>query len=90
MKKFFVYLALTCFLYVGAPIQTNAQCAMCKVNAQNSVTGEKKIGLGLNDGILMLLSMPYAVVTVVGIIWYRNMKKEKQKQLSSTSSNLNI
>jgi hypothetical protein len=62
-----------------------AQCPMCKANVESAMkagnkTG-KKVGMGLNAGILTLLSMPYAVFGIVGVLWYRNSRYNKKKRL---------
>lgn len=63
-----------------------AQCAMCSMNAENSVQNGNTQGNGLNDGILYLLAAPYLAVAAVGYLWYKkyrrknvilNMKDEK-------------
>jgi hypothetical protein len=41
----------------------------------------KKVGMGLNAGILTLLSMPYAVFGIVGVLWYRNSRYNRKKRL---------
>ena len=52
-----------------------AQCAMCAMNAENSVQEGNTQGKGLNDGILFLLGMPYLAVAVVGFIWYKKFRE---------------
>jgi len=55
-----------------------AQCPMCKANVESTMKGGgKKTGLGLNSGIIALLVMPYAVVSIVGILWYTNSRRGK-------------
>jgi len=57
----------------------SAQCSVCASNVANSTkSANEKAGLGLNKGILMLLTMPYAVVSVIGILWYKNSRKKKR------------
>lgn len=59
-----------------------AQCAMCAMNAENSVQEGNTQGKGLNDGILFLLGMPYLAVAVVGFIWY---KKFRERERANTA-----
>lgn len=54
---------------------TSAQCAMCALNAENSVKNGNTQGKGLNNGILYLLAAPYLAVGVVGFIWYRKYRR---------------
>ena len=53
-----------------------AQCPMCKASVESSQrSGGKSVGMGLNVGILLLLSSVYIIVITVGIFWYRNYKR---------------
>jgi hypothetical protein len=70
----FVLLCAVCLTLL--PMQSSAQCAMCKVTVENNVSsGETSIGAGLNKGILYLLAMPYTIIGVVAFLWYRNSKR---------------
>lgn len=62
--------------------QVSAQCAMCTLNAENSVQNGNTAGNGLNKGILYLLAAPYLAIAGVGFLWY---KKYRRKNV-----NLNI
>jgi hypothetical protein len=54
-----------------------AQCSLCTTNVKSAVgSNTKKAGLGLNPGIMMLLIMPYAIVGVIGVLWYMNRKPD--------------
>ncbi|WP_316812733.1 hypothetical protein [Pedobacter heparinus] len=54
----------------------NAQCAMCSVNAEQSVKNGNTQGKGLNSGILYLLSIPYLLITGIGVLWYVKYRKK--------------
>lgn len=71
------------FFAVILTVPAVAQCPMCKANVQSTMREDttKKTGLGLNDGIILLLSMPYVAAVVVGVLWYRNSRFKKQKRL---------
>ena len=76
MKK-----TLFCGLLVLSPIfifiqNSYAQCAMCAINAEQGVKNGNTQGLGLNSGIMYLLFIPYILVLVVGIIWYKKYRKK--------------
>ena len=62
--------------------QVAAQCAMCSLNAENSVKDGNGIGNGLNDGILFLLAIPYVVAIGIGILWYKKYRKAQVKRVS--------
>lgn len=57
--------------------QVSAQCAMCTLNAENSVKEGNTAGNGLNSGILYLLAAPYIAVAGIGFIWYKKYQKRK-------------
>ncbi len=62
-----------------ASINVFAQCAMCTLNAENSVKNGNTQGNGLNAGILYLLAAPYLAVAGIGYLWY---KKYRRKNVS--------
>jgi hypothetical protein len=68
MKKGFK-ISITCFFFVCISLYTNAQCALCTRTAQQ--LGEKP-AQGLNSGILYLMLMPFALVSVIGYRWWRS------------------
>lgn len=84
MKALRFWLILVCFLGMLAVnvSQAEAQCAMCTLNAENSVKNGNTEGKGLNKGILYLLAAPYVAVAGIGFLWY---KKYRRKNI-----NLNI
>jgi len=82
MGKIIKVFGLT-FLLLIAVLSINvkpsyAQCAMCTLNAEQSVKNGNTQGKGLNKGILFLLAMPYLAVGAVGYLWY---KKYRRKQV---------
>ncbi len=60
------------------PASSNAQCSLCTKTAQQM--GEKP-AQGLNSGILYLMVMPFAIVSIIGFRWWKNNKAvEEQEQ----------
>ncbi|GAA4783707.1 hypothetical protein GCM10023231_09200 [Olivibacter ginsenosidimutans] len=55
----------------------HAQCAMCTLNADQSVKDGNTQGKGLNKGILFLLAMPYVAIGAVGYLWYKKYRRKK-------------
>lgn len=53
-----------------------AQCSMCTVNAEQSIKNGNSQGAGLNTGILYLLAIPYLLILVIGIVWYKKYRKK--------------
>lgn len=70
-----VFLLLVILLAAGFT-ELDAQCPMCRMSAESNLKDGGTAGLGLNAGILYMLSMPYILVAVFGYIWYRNRKTE--------------
>ncbi|WP_245574447.1 hypothetical protein [Hugenholtzia roseola] len=63
-----------------------AQCAMCRASVENNMNnGDSLIGSGLNAGILYLLIMPYLLIGTIAFLWYRHVRKQRQKNLALSS-----
>lgn len=63
-----------------------AQCAMCRAGVENNINnGDSLIGSGLNAGILYLLIMPYLLIGTIALLWYRHVRKQRQKDLALSS-----
>ena len=79
--KSFRFVLLAVLLSVGILFTSktvNAQCPMCRASVESAMKedGNKK-GMGLNDGIMYLLALPYVAVAAVGGAWYYNYRKNK-------------
>jgi hypothetical protein len=80
MKRLFFSFLLIGVLSLIKPSFSFSQCAMCRATVENNEVKkneDKKIGNGLNKGILYLLSVPYLILATVGFFWYRQSKKEQ-------------
>jgi len=63
-------LVITLLLWVSLDLM--AQCAMCRATLENNVSnGQVGIAAGINFGILYLFIMPYLLVVVLGLLWYK-------------------
>ena len=67
-----------------------AQCAMCTLNAENSVRNGNTQGMGLNDGILFLLAMPYLIAIAIGILWYKKYRRKNQTQIQPKHDSIHL
>ncbi|MFM9944240.1 MAG: hypothetical protein ACKVQB_03325 [Bacteroidia bacterium] len=77
MRKSIIILLFIFSTFIFVP-ESNAQCPMCKTSIESAMKDKNNTkGLGLNNGILYLLSMPYLAVGIVGFIWYRKSKKKQ-------------
>jgi hypothetical protein len=63
-------MVLLLLIQIGA----DAQCAMCTKTA--SQLGEKP-ALGMNQGILYLMGMPFAIVGFIAYRWWKNQPVEE-------------
>lgn len=58
-------------------VTVHAQCSVCTKTALQ--LGEKP-AQGLNQGILYLMLMPFAIVSLIGYRWWRGNKKYEEEQ----------
>ncbi|MCF6133264.1 hypothetical protein [Flavobacterium wongokense] len=63
----------TCFLLLG--ISSYAQCAMCRASLESE--GNKTKVEAVNDGIVLLMAVPYVIVGLIGFAIYRMYFKKK-------------
>jgi hypothetical protein len=57
------------FAYYLMPIASYAQCAMCRASLESE--GNKTKVEAVNDGIVLLMAVPYVIVAIVGIVIYK-------------------
>ncbi len=80
MKALRVIIVSVLFAFISfVSVNASAQCAMCTLNAENSVKNGNTQGNGLNTGILYLLAAPYLAAAGIGYLWY---KKYRRKNVS--------
>jgi hypothetical protein len=65
--------------WIGASA-IDAQCPMCRMSAESNLSNGGSMGKGLNTGILYMLATPYLLVSVLGFIWYRNRRADRDAQ----------
>ena len=78
MRKFSI-VALVFVLMVVCIDVAYAQCAMCKAAIESSDEGEGTIK-GVKQGIAYLMLFPYIGIGAVAFFWYRNYKRNQNKQ----------
>lgn len=76
MKRIAFIFIFMMFSAIAVNNTAQAQCAMCTVNAEQSVKNGNTQGKGLNNGILYLLAIPYVLITGIGILWYVKYRKK--------------
>lgn len=70
--KVFTVFSIVFVLVVFFQSDVLAQCPMCRLSAETNLENGGTEGLGLNRGILYMLSLPYLLVATIGYIWWRN------------------
>jgi hypothetical protein len=71
---------LVILIFMGGMIQSFSQCPMCKMAAESNMKGGGAAGQGLNNGILYLLIIPYAMVGIFFILYRRNRRMVVQEK----------
>lgn len=79
MKKVVVLCLIFALVAVGGDLL--AQCPMCRATAESNLANGGTEGKGLNQGILFLLSTPYVIVVILGYIWWRNRRQEREPDM---------
>lgn len=82
-KKILALSLLFCLIYL-LPAEVSAQCAMCKGVAETNLKSGGGDPVGLNNGILYILSLPYLLVGGIGLWWYRNRRKDREQVADMT------
>lgn len=78
MKKVFALLLL--FVVVAFGNELFAQCAMCKVVAEEAMKKGSSQGEGINKAVLFIFSMPYLIVGTIGFLWWRRREQVKNQK----------
>ena len=68
------------FLLILVTAKLNAQCAMCKAVVETHLKDGGCTGVGLNQGILYVMAMPYIALLLFGIFYYLQ-KRNKQRTI---------
>ncbi|PKQ68965.1 hypothetical protein [Raineya orbicola] len=62
-----------------------AQCVMCK-----SVSEQGNTGGAINSAILYMAFFPYLLIVVIGYLWYKNYKRQRNARKNQTSSDFGV
>lgn len=74
VRKYFLKIALPFAFIILLAGEVSAQgCAMCKAVAEDAVSQSSYgIAFGLNEGILFIMSMPYILLAILFIVFFRS------------------
>ncbi len=79
-KTLTAVLPLLLALLLLAPLAGQAQCTLCKTNVEASRSEKDGYDIsGLNKGILYMMAAPYVMGGLVGLFWYRNVRRKRQQ-----------
>lgn len=81
MKKIIFTFGLILYSYFAS----FAQCAMCKASVEsNTNANSEEVAQGFNSGILILMILPYVLMTgiVLLIVYFYKKRKEKESMIS--------
>ena len=71
MKYWITFFLLIALVFIASD-SAEAQCAMCKLNAENATENvDENIGKGLNAGILYLMGIPYGLLLIGALVFFR-------------------
>lgn len=75
MKNKIIFFSTIAVLFLT--IDVNAQCAMCKAVVETNLESGDTKGMGLNNGILYLMAIPYIAAIVFAVLYYNQNKRSK-------------
>ena len=61
-------------------LSAKAQCAMCRAVLESGE--EQSAAEGINDGIMVLMAVPYILVATMGYFIYRKYSKPKKSEVT--------
>lgn len=82
MKRLCVLIGLALWLSASLAPRAAAQgCSLCtsQTNGGDSKNLTKYRGQTLNTGILYLAAVPYLAGAALGLVWYRNRRRQRQQ-----------
>ena len=81
MKKIGIIVLVALALMLVFQVDVEAQCAMCRMNAENASKESQGFAQGLNNGIVYLMGIPYILLFLGGLVFYRSfIKKAKNTE----------
>lgn len=69
-------IVVTLLLIFLVSLDSNAQCAMCRAVLESEET--KSAAVGINNGIVYLMAIPYLLMAGLGYAIYKSRRKAKE------------
>ncbi|MBC8047516.1 MAG: hypothetical protein H7Y00_12025 [Fimbriimonadaceae bacterium] len=85
MKKIIFLFIITFSVLLFLTSDAQAQCAMCRMAAENGAKAGNTQTLGINTAILYLAIFPYIIISTIAYLFWRAYKKKQkeEKELAS-------
>lgn len=58
-----------------------AQCSMCRAVTNSNMQSDDFVGTGLNPAIIYLMVLPYVLLTLIAVVFFRKQISSKLKAL---------
>ncbi len=68
------------FFFILSKVVAFSQCAMCKAVVESDLENGGTTGSGINNGIIYLILIPYALIGTVGYLIYKHYKKNQSSE----------
>lgn len=75
----YIVLIILAISILMVPMESIAQCPMCRMAAESNLQNGGTQARGLNNGILYMLAMPYLLISTLAFLWYKNRRKEVEE-----------
>lgn len=79
MKSIFIVCFILMVLLFSST-NAEAQCAMCRMAAENGAKAGNTQTLGINPAILYLAIFPYLIISTIAYLFWRAYKKRQREE----------
>lgn len=59
------------------------QCSMCRAVTNSNMQNDDFVGTGLNPAIIYLMILPYVLLSLIAVVFFRRQIKERLRSLFS-------
>lgn len=75
MKKLSLVLVFVSLIFLSG--SAFAQCSMCTANAENGAKNGNTQTVGINSGVVYLMTFPFLMLGGIGLLWYTKFRTPK-------------
>ncbi len=80
-RKVAIIIIVSILLVLFTQVDLLSQCPMCRMSAESNLKNGGTAAKGLNNGILYIFAMPYLLVGIIALAWWKNKKKAENQAL---------